>query len=125
MRPLRFVPFYLAWIISSSLSIVDGFVLRSAIIGVASVIGQAVPMEWQIEHHWYMRWVVRAVDPFATAILTILVFASILIFDYLYHSAIEKGTFKRKFTRVTIVQASLLVLGIIGTAVSSAIASAQ
>lgn len=125
MRPLQFIPFYLFWMVSSSLSILDGFVLRSAITGIATVIGKAVPMEWQIEHQWYMRWVVRAVDPLAIAILTILVFASIIVFDYLYRSAIEKGTIKRKFVLVTIIQASLLILGVVGTTIASAIASAQ
>jgi hypothetical protein len=92
MRPIQFVPFYLLWIVSSALSVLDWFLLRSALTAVASAIANAIPMEVQIRRQWYARWVVRAVDPCATAVLSVLLLVSIILFDYLYRAAIAKGT---------------------------------
>ncbi len=113
LRPLEFIPFYLLWIVSGALTIIDGLLLRQAVTAVAAALGQVVPMTWQVEHHWYVRWVVRAVDPLATAILTIAVFAAIIILDYLYRNAIIKKTIKKTFALVTAIQLGLLIGGVI------------
>jgi sterol desaturase/sphingolipid hydroxylase (fatty acid hydroxylase superfamily) len=122
MKPLQTGSFYLLWIVSSALTVLDWITLRSGITGVAAVLAKAIPMEWQIEHQWYARWTVRAVDPCAAAILTILALMSIISFDYLYHDAIEKGKIKKRFGTVTAIQAGLLIVSAIATLVSSAFA---
>jgi len=120
MRPIQFVPFYLLWIVSSALSVLDWFLLRSALTAVASAIANAIPMEVQIRRQWYARWVVRAVDPCATAVLSVLLLVSIILFDYLYRAAIEKGTIKKRFGLVTGIQAGILIVSAIAVAISSA-----
>jgi hypothetical protein len=120
MRPIQFVPFYLLWIVSSALSVLDWFLLRSALTAVASAIANAIPMEVQIRRQWYARWVVRAVDPCATAVLSVLLLVSIILFDYLYRAAIAKGTIKKRFGLVTGIQAGILIVSAIAVAISSA-----
>jgi len=110
MKPLQFVPFYLLWIISSALSILDWMVLRAGIVAIADAIERAVPMEVQIERQWYLRWVVRAADPCSLAFFSIFALASIISFDYMYRTAIEKGTIKKRFGLVTSIQAGILVV---------------
>ena len=121
MRPIQFVSFYLLWIISSALSVLDWFLLRSALTAVASAIANAIPMEVQIRRQWYARWVVRAVDPCATAVLSVLLLVSIILFDYLYRAAIEKGTIKKRFSTVTGIQVGILIVSAIAVAISSAV----
>jgi hypothetical protein len=121
MRPIQFVPFYLLWIVSSALSVLDWFLLRSALTAVASAIANAIPMEVQIRRQWYARWVVRAVDPCATAVLSVLLLVSIILFDYLYRAAIEKGTIKKRFSTVTGIQVGILIVSAIAVAISSAV----
>ncbi len=125
MKSLRFIPFYLLWIISSSVSIMCGFIWRAAITSLAAVIVAQVPIEWQIESQWYLRWVVSGLDPIAVAFLTILVFISITVFDYLYRAAIEKKTVRKTFGLVTSIQAGILVVGVILITISAGIASVQ
>jgi sterol desaturase/sphingolipid hydroxylase (fatty acid hydroxylase superfamily) len=122
MKPLQSVSFYLLWIVSSALTVLDWIILRSGITGAAAVLAKAIPMEWQIKHQWYARWAVRAVDPCAVAILTILGVVSIMGFDYLYHDAIEEGKIKKRFGTVTAIQAGLLIASTIATLASSAFA---
>jgi hypothetical protein len=121
MRPVQFVSFYLLWIVSSALSVLDWFLLRSALTAVASAIANAIPMEVQIRRQWYARWVVRAVDPCATAVLSVLLLVSIILFDYLYRAAIEKGTIKKRFSTVTGIQVGILIVSAIAVAISSAV----
>jgi hypothetical protein len=121
VRPIQFVSFYLLWIISSALSVLDWFLLRSALTAVASAIANAIPMEVQIRRQWYARWVVRAVDPCATAVLSVLLLVSIILFDYLYRAAIEKGTIKKRFSTVTGIQVGILIVSAIAVAISSAV----
>ena len=110
MKPVQFIPFYLLWIISSALSILDWFGLRAATVAIADWIERAVPIERQIESGWYLRWMVRAADPCSLALFSIFSLASIIVFDYLYHSAIEQGTIKKRFGLVTAIQVGILVV---------------
>lgn len=110
MRPVQFIPFYLLWIISSALSVLDWMALRGATVALADLIERLVPIERQIESGWYLRWVVRAANPCSLAFFSIFAVVSILGFDYLYRNAIEKGTIKKRFTVVTGIQVGILVL---------------
>ena len=98
------------WILSALLSALDWVALRAAITAVAAVIVDAVPMEWQVEHQWYLRWMVRAADPCSMAVLTVLAFVTIIGFDPLYRSAVWKGTIRKTFTLVTGIQVGILAL---------------
>lgn len=122
LKPLQFVPFYLLWIISSALSILDWALIRAAVTSLAAVIAAAIPIEFQLRRQWSAGWALRAVDPCTVAILTILVLASIISFDYLYRDGLIKGTIKRRFGIVTSVQAGLLIVGGIIVTVSSFLA---
>ena len=110
MKPVQFIPFYLLWIISSALSVVDWIALRGATVALADLIERLVPVERQIESGWYLRWMVRAANPCSLAFFSIFAVISILGFDYLYRSAIEKGTIKKRFALVTGIQVGILVL---------------
>jgi hypothetical protein len=109
MRPVQFIPFYLLWIISSALSVLNWLALRAATVALVDWIERLVPMERQIERGWYLRWVTRAADPCSLAVFSIFALASIIGFDYLYRAAIEKGTIKKRFGLVTGIQAGILV----------------
>jgi hypothetical protein len=119
LRPLQFIPFYLLWIVSGALTIITGLVARQAITAVTAALGEAVPMEWQIEREWFTRWIVRAVDPFAIAILSVLAFSTIIALDYLYRNAILKKTVKKTFGIVTAVQLGILIVSIIAITIVS------
>jgi hypothetical protein len=119
LRPRQIPLFVLLWAVSSLLTVLCGIVLRSAASSVAAVIANAVPIEWQIENQWYLRWTVRAVDPCSVAILTILGFVSIIGFDFLYRDGFWKGTIRKKFITVTAIQAAILALGWLAIAISA------
>ena len=110
MKPVQFVPFYLLWIISSALSVLDWMALRGATVALADLVDRLVPIERQIESGWYLRWVVRAANPCSLAFFSIFAVVSILGFDYLYRNAIEKGTIKKRFALVTGIQVGILAL---------------
>lgn len=110
LKPVQYLPFYVLWIISSVLSVVDLMLLRGATIAVADAIERAVPIEVQIERQWYLRWVVRAANPCSLAVYSVFAFASIISFDYLYHDAIAKGKIRKRFGLVTAIQAGIAVV---------------
>jgi hypothetical protein len=110
MKPLQYVPFYVLWIISSALSVLDWFLLRAATVAITDAIQRAVPMEVQIERGWYLRWMVRAANPCSLVFFSIFAFASIVAFDHIYRTAIEKGTIKKRFGLVTSIQAGILIV---------------
>jgi hypothetical protein len=98
------------WIISGALSVVCWMALRAATVSVVALIERLVPMERQIESGWYLRWVVRAADPCSLAVFSVFALASIILFDYLYRTAIKKGTIKRVFLSVTGIQVGIIVV---------------
>ena len=119
LEPRQIALFYGLWILSIVLSILDWVVLRAAISAVTAAIVHAIPIEFQIQHQWYARWTMRAADPCALAILTVLTFASIIIFDFMYRDAIWKGTIKKRFGIVTAVQVGIAAVCWLAIAVSS------
>ena len=119
LEPRQTTLFYILWIVSVALSLLDWVALRAAITAVAVAIVNAIPIEYQIEHQWYARWTVRATDPCTVAILTVLAFASIIIFDFMYRNAIWKGTIKRTFGIVTAIQAGIAALCWLGVTILS------
>ena len=121
LKPLQFIPFYLLWIVSGALTVIGGLLLRQAITAVAAVLGEAVPMEWQMEHVWYTRWVVRATDPCAVAILSVVALSTIISLDYLYRKAIIGKTIKKVFAKVTAVQIGIIVISVILIAVAGGV----
>jgi hypothetical protein len=110
VKPVQFIPFYLLWIISSALSIVDWMALRGATVALVDLIDRLVPVERQIESGWYLRWVTRAANPCSLTVFGILAVVSIFAIDYLYRTAIEKGTIKKRFALVTGIQVGILAL---------------
>jgi hypothetical protein len=110
MKPLQYAPFYLLWITSSVLSVVDWLALRGATIALADAIDRAVPIETQIERQWYLRWAARAADPCSLAFFSVFAFLSIIAFDYLYRTALEKGVIRKRFIQVTAIQVGILVV---------------
>ena len=119
LQPGQVALFVLLWIVSSALSILDWVVLRAAITAVSAAWANAVPIEAQIERQWYLRWTVRAVDPCAVAVLTVLAFVSIVGFDSLYRSAIWKGKIGKTFGLVTAIQVGCAALGWLAVSVAS------
>jgi hypothetical protein len=118
LKPVQLIQFYLLWVVSSAISVVDWLTLRSALSATAAVIAESVPMEAQSERQWYLRWTVSAVDKFALAVLGIAAMVSIISLDYIYRDAIGKGVIQRRFGTVTAVQASLLILSAIAILLS-------
>ena len=119
LEPRQTALFYILWIVSVALSLLDWVALRATITAVAAAIVNAIPIEYQIEHQWYARWTVRATDPCTVAILTVLAFASIIIFDFMYRDAIWKGTIKRTFGIATAIQVGIAALCWLAVTVSS------
>ncbi len=119
LRPLQFIPFYLLWIISAVVSVIDWLVLRAGVTAVAAVLANAVPMDWQIENNWFVRWIVPAVDNVGLIVFGIIAMVSIMAFDYLYRSALIKGTIKKRFIKVTAIQGIILLVGIVLVTISS------
>ena len=99
------------WIASSLLSVLDWVALRAAITAIAAVTVGSVPIEWQIEHQWYLRWTVRALDPCNVAILTTLAFLSVIGFHTLYREAIWRRRIRKTFITVTAIQAGIVLVG--------------
>jgi len=107
----RQVPLYVGlWLVSGILSLLDWVALRAAITAVAAAIAGAVPIGWQVEHQWYLRWTVRATDPCSIAVLTVLAFVTIIGLDPLYRGAIWNGSIRKTFTIVTAIEAGVLVI---------------
>ena len=102
--------FYLLWIVSAILSILDWFALRSAVTAVAVAIAASIPMEVQIERQWYVRWPAAAVDKFAMACFGILAMLAIMSLEWIYRTGFIKGTIKKRFAIVAAIQVGLLVL---------------
>jgi len=109
LKPRQTLLYVGLWLFSGIVSLVDWVALRAAVTAVAAAIVGAVPIEWQVEHQWYLRWTVRATDPCSIAVLTVLAFLTILGFEPLYRNAIWKGTARKTFTIVTAIQAGILV----------------
>lgn len=122
LEPRQIALFYALWIVSVALSLLDWVALRAASTAVVAAIASAIPIEYQIEHQWYARWTVRAADPCAIAILTVLAFASIVVFDFMYRDAIWKGTIAKKFGIVTAVQVGIAAVCWLAVTISSRLA---
>ena len=119
LKPRQIPLFILLWAVSSVLSLACWIVWRAAATSVAAVIANAVPIEWQIENRWYLRWTVRAVDPCSVAVLTILGFVSIAGFDFLYRDAFWKKKIRKVFITATAIQLGLLLLGWLTTTIAA------
>ena len=122
LKPRQVPLFVVLWIVSAALSVLDWVALRAAITAVVAAIVNAVPMEWQVEHHWYLRWTARAADPCSIAGLTVLAFVSILGFDYLYRDALWKGRIRKTFIVVAGIQVAILALSWLAVAITSRLA---
>jgi hypothetical protein len=110
------------WIVSTLLSLLDWAAMRAAFTAVVAVVVGLVPIEWQIENRWYLRWTARAADPCIVAVLTVLAFLSLIGFDYLYRDAIWKGKIRKTFAVVTGIQVGLLALSWLAVTLASALA---
>jgi len=113
LRPLQFIPFYLLWIVSSALTVIDGLLLRSAITAIAAPALESVSWEYQMEHLWFARFTLTAIDSWVLALLGIVALSCIISFDYLYRSAIIKQTIKKTFGIITAIQVGIIVLCLI------------
>lgn len=112
LKPVQSVPFYLLWIVSAILSVLDWLLLRSAASALAALIAASVPIEKQIERNWYLRWTVPAVDKIALVVFGIAAVLSIMTFDYIYRNAIIKHKVRQRFTTITAIQVGLLILSV-------------
>ncbi len=121
LKPLQFIPFYLLWIVSGALSVLDWLVLRAATTAVAAAIAESVPIEVQIERHWFLRWPVAAIDKFALACFGIVAMVFVMSLDYLYRDALIKGKIKRRFAAVTAVQVGILGLSLLAQSIATAL----
>ena len=113
LRPLQFIPFYLLWIVSSALTVIDVLMLRTAITAVVAPILDSVPWEKQIEHMWFARFTLPAIDSWFLAIGSIVALSCIISLDYLYRTAIIKNTVKKTFGTITAIQAGIIVICIV------------
>jgi hypothetical protein len=119
LEPRQVVLFVALWIVSTLLSLLDWAAIRAAFTAVVAVVVGWVPIEWQIENRWYLRWTARAADPCIVAVLTLLAFPSLIGFDYLYRDAIWKGTIRKKFAVVTGIQVGILVVSWLATTIAA------
>ena len=118
MKASRTALYYVLWFVSSAVSLADWVALRAMVSSVAAAIGGRVPMEFQFEHQWYVRWTVAAVDPCFVAVLTVLALITIIGLDYLYHDAVAKGTIKKRFGIVTAIQVGILIVSYIAVLIA-------
>ena len=95
LKPLQFIPFYLLWLISGALCVLDWLVSRTAVTAVASAIAASVPREVQIKRQWFLRWPVAALDKFVLAIFGIVAMLVVMALDYVYRDGLIKGKIKK------------------------------
>ena len=107
-RLARILPF-LTWIISSILTVIDVAVLRTTIVTIADAINRAIPIEDQVQRGWLLRWPVSAIDQFAILILGAVALGLVISFDFIYRTALQKGTLKHRFALVTTVQIAVFI----------------
>jgi hypothetical protein len=110
LEPRQVVLFVALWFVSGLLSLLDWVAIRAAFTAVVAVIVGSVPIEWQIEQQWYLRWTAGAADPCIVAVLTMLALLSLIGFDFLYRDAIWKGRMRKTFAVVTAVQVGIAAL---------------
>jgi hypothetical protein len=110
MRALSYALLYLAWIISSMLTVLDCIALRMVAGELAALIADTVPMERQAERGWFLYQTLPAVDKFAIAILGLAALASVLAFDYIYRAARKQGVLGKRFGVITAVQVGILAV---------------
>ena len=110
MRLLSAVLPYLAWAVSSILTILDWMALRALTVAVAVKVTEAVPMDKQIESGWYVRFTIPAVDRFAVLVFGVISLGLVLAFEYIYRTAHAEGTLKRRFGLITTVQVAVWLL---------------
>jgi len=109
MKPLSFASCFLAWVISSVLTVLDGIALRAVAVELAVLITNTVPIEQQAERGWFLYQILPAVDKFTVAILGVAALVLVLSFDYIYRAALAKGVLKKRFGVITAVQVGVLV----------------
>ena len=119
LKPAQFVPFYLLWITSGLLCVLDWLISRAAVTAVATAIAASVPMEVQVERQWFLRWPVSALDQLAMVILGIAAMVVVMALDYVYRDGLIKGTIKRRFATVTAIQVGILLLSGLAIGISS------
>jgi hypothetical protein len=119
LKPAQFISFYLLWGVSSLLCVLDWLVARAAVTAVVSAVAASIPKEVQIERQWFLRWPVAALDKFALVILGIAAMLVVMALDYVYRDGLIKGTIKKRFLRVTAIQAGILLLSALAIGISS------
>lgn len=122
LKPIQLGIFYLLWITSTVLIVLDVLFLRAGITALAAPLLDRVPWEYQIKHHWFARFSLRAIDSWFLALGGLAAFLFIIGLDYLYRKAILKEKITKTFGIVTAIQVGTLVLGLILSTIGMALA---
>ena len=101
---------YLAWLVSSALTVLCWAVLRTTTMAAAGAARRALAESADPETARRLRWAVAAVDPFTVFGLGLLGLGLVLAFEYIYRKAHRQGRLWRTFGLVTGIQAGLLLV---------------
>ncbi|MBN1936368.1 MAG: hypothetical protein JW934_17010 [Anaerolineae bacterium] len=121
LKPVQLGLFYLLWLTSAVLIVLDVLFLRAGITALAASLLDRVSWEYQVEHLWYARFSLTAIDAWFLALAGLAAFLCIIGLDYLYRAAILKEKITKTFGTVTAIQVGVLVLSLIMSAIGSAL----
>ncbi len=121
LKPVQLGLFYLLWITSTVLIVLDVLFLRAGITALAAPLLDRVPWEYEIEHQWYARFSLKAIDSWFLALAGLAAFLCIIGLDYMYRAAILKDKITKTFGTATAIQVGILVLGLILSTIGMAL----
>lgn len=122
LKPAQLGLFYLLWLTSMVMTVLDVLLMRAAIAAIVAPLLAQVPWEYQIKHLWFARFSLPAIDSWFLALGGLAAFALIIFLDYHYRAAILQGRIAKTFGVVTAVQAGILLLSVIVIEIGIAIA---
>jgi hypothetical protein len=100
---------YLAWPVSSLLTILDWIAVRDLIIGISIKATEITPFDQQVQSGFLHKWVIPAVDGFSALLCGIGAFGLVLAFEPVYRKAQQKGVLLRRFATITGLQIAVIV----------------
>gem|GEM_PF-4552283 len=125
LKPTQLGLFYLLWITSIVLTVLDVLLVRAGITALAAPLLDRVPWEYQIKHLWFARFSLKAIDSWFLALGGLVALACIILLDYRYRTAILNGQIAQTFGFITAVQVGILLLGLLMNTIGIALLQTQ
>jgi len=112
---LAILAYLLAWVTSIALTIADWMAARYVVRALAARILANIPTAVRVEKRIFPHLVLSAVDRIAILVVGVVAFAAVFIFEYIYRRAAAEGELRKRFLRISALQAGLLGICIILT----------